>query len=207
VDIQEPRFGRLVQALFNLKQRLTLGQALPDVMPTLSIDNPRPEMEIFSGNDLCGGMLEVPAVAAQLGFGVLRNPTSSGRLVILEQIIVTTAAAAGAYKWGINTAGSVGAAGVQTPLLMDTRRTPLGSANALASVCQMLMGSSAASLLPNAIQEARAVANSTYTFNLPGAVVLQPGTYVLVERQTANEAFQVSFAWRERAMGAQESVP
>lgn len=92
-DILTGRFGRLVQALFNLNQPLTLGDAVPDVMPVMNIEAPRPEMEVFSENDLgfgfqeqTGAALEFPVVS--LGIGAGRS-----KLIVVEDFRVSCAVA------------------------------------------------------------------------------------------------------------------
>lgn len=206
MDIQTGRFGRYVQALFNLKQRMTLGQALPDVMPCIDLERPRQEMEIHSGNFLSAGSVNVPAVVGEFGFACFRLPPASGRIAVLEEIVIccdTTRVFQ--IATGVGSVGTISA--TNTPLFTDFRTQPGQRA-----VCEMRTGSTIVSLTSDFIATRRALANTNVSCNIPfvlanlslAGVLAAP--IVVIEVQVTNQAFQVSYRWRERAIDSQESI-
>lgn len=202
-DIQIGRFGQLLQGLFNLKQRHVLGNVLPDVMPVLDVENRRPENEALAGSDLCAAFTPVAAVAGNLGNATLTLPASSGRIAVIERIIVRAGSAL-QYRLQIGSGTPVGATGAFSQF-MDTRR------RLTRATCVIRTSSSAASLTTNGFCSF-GVGNQTLSA-WEGAVVLANNpqlvgngpVFVMVEAQTANTAFDVSFQWRERDLGQQEN--
>lgn len=200
-DIQTGRFGSYFQALLNLKQRLTLGQALPDILATVNPEDPRPEMECFSGNDLCAATIQVPIAAAELGFAALMLPAGAGRIAVIESILVAGSAAE-SILIGL-ASGNIGGAPATTPQLLDPRRA-LTSARPSAV---LRVGSNAATAISDPIATLRHVGNTTVRYD--GKIMLvnvapEDSRLVIVECQTVAQAFQVSFLWRERNLESAE---
>lgn len=199
-DIQTGRFGPLVQALFNLKQRLTLGQVFPDVMPVLDLEQPRPEMEIFSGNDLFWGYHLQAPVAAENSQALFAMPAAAGRLAVIEEIIISnTSGATAEYLINTSTGGTAGATVAGTT--RDTRR------NVVASTMRVTLGTSP---IPSTTAYRQIVVpNNTAVRVLDRPLVLAPrgasNANLLVQCQTVNLSMRVNLAWRERILGSQET--
>lgn len=205
-DILGGRFGRLVQALFNLNQPLTLGQALPDVMPVIDIEQPRPEMEIFSGNDLAHGWGNATAVAAFPSVALL-NPENSGRVVIITGItaafsivnqtaVLTTCDAS---SW-IAVAGTTVSA---ERAFRDTRRT----INPTTSFPAAVLAQRSTTLAGALQQFARHFIPPVETVEISEAcpIVLAPDRGLVVTSDAAISAnLACQFTWRERSLGQQE---
>lgn len=202
-DIQTGRFGRLLQSVFNLKQRMTLGQTMPDVLPVFSLDNTQPEMKLHVGETLCSAFVLQVAVAAQNGRCALQMPLSSGRVAIVDEVAIWSAAAA-EYRLHL-TAGVFGSDGGTLEQYCDTRLSGR-------PVCTTRVNS-AAGALGGALASYAAPANQSILIKEPfvlgngfltGASV---ATALVVECENVNQAFNVSFRWRERVLEPQENTP
>lgn len=202
-DIQLGRFGQFLQGLFNLKQRHILGTVLPDVMPVIDVERRLPENEATAGVDLCACWTTVAAVAGERGNFTLTLPASSGRVAIIDRVTVH-AAAAGTYRLQMGSGTPTGATGAFSQFL-DTRRR-LTRATAVVRT-----SSSVGSLTTNGFFSMMVLATTSQRWD--GAVVLANNpqlvgngpVFLMVECQTANQAFDVSVSWRERDLGRQEN--
>lgn len=201
-EILGGRWGRYLQSLFNLNQALTLGEVLPDVLPTVNVEQPRPELELFLGNALYWGYHSVAAVAAQNGQVLLSMPATSdgsGNMVaVVEKIrILNTTAGAVTYTLNFSTGGTPGATVAGT--CRDTRRP------AVASASRVTAGTTAA---PSTTYYQAVVIPANTTLVLDDPIVLAPrgasAANLLVQMQTVNAALSVGFAFRERRLWPQE---
>lgn len=199
-DIQVGRFGRLAQVLFDLKQAMTLGQAMPDVLPTYNIEAPRPEMEIFSGNFLFWGHHEVAAVAGQNGQILFTMPAAAGRLAVIERIELPNVTGAG-LSWLLNVSTGTGVGAVVAGNSRDTRL------NVVASTARVTLATSA---VPSTTAFAKPVGATNGTVVFHGPIVVAPrglsNANLLIQAQTANVELRATILWRERAMGPQEAA-
>jgi hypothetical protein len=180
-DIQTGRWGRLVQAAFNLKQALTLGQALPDVMPVFDITHVDESLRYHANEDYAGGSMTVPAVAAQYSQAILQLPANSGRIVVVDRVVVYC-----------------GTAPVSYTQFRDSRRggRPSASVRTWSSVAlgpnPTLLSASPVAFTPIVI-EGPWVLSQTPVTGLPSP-------YLVIECNLVNTAFYASFAFRERTM-------
>jgi len=203
-DIQTTRFGRYLQALFNLKQALTLGEAMPDVVASVDLENPRPEGELFLGNDLCQGFDAVTAAAAEfsqvsLGFGATPSSQRLGSLIVIEKIIIRLGATG---QVGLSF-GSVAAHTASTQKVKtDTRR--------FAQAPFAKLGTFSNAVLPTSFQTFAVTTNVPLIFDTNIVLCPVPGSFeqagLIVSHETAATALRVGFQWRERQVRADELV-
>lgn len=202
-DIQTGRFGRLVQSVFNLKQRMTLGQVLPDVMPTFSLSNLPSELQLHANNDLCVGTAVEAASPGNSSKIALQMPLNSGKVAVIEQIHVANVGAAAQQVRVALAAGTVLSDGGNLEQFRDTRRPGR-------PVCQIRRGTAALSggqcavlAVPVGQTVVLAVPFVLGTGLLTGA---QVATALQLENVTLNEALTATFYWRERELEPQENV-
>lgn len=204
-EVQTTRFGRYLQSLFNLKQALTLGEMLPDAIPTVELDNPRPENELFLGNDLCMGYGDITAAAGEfpqvsLGFPATPSQQRPGVAIVVEEIVCSTSVSSAVSL----SFGSISAAAAQTTVSkLDTRRyqqAPMGSVREL---------SNAVNPAAFAIFTTPAAAGIIYIKG-PFVLVPIPGVFevagLIVTGQTALTGLRAAFRWRERSVRADELI-
>lgn len=196
-DIQTGRWGRIAQAAFNLKQALTLGQALPDVLPVFDLNSPDPSLRYHANDDYASAYVGVPAVAAQYGQAILQLPANAGRILVIEDVIVSCAATTGFQVTIGGASVLLGSAPVSYSQFRDTRRSgrPSGTVRYTSSVA----------LGPNPGAQALALANTPARFEGPWImsqtpVSSLPSPYLVVECGAVNTVFYATFRWRERTM-------
>ena len=194
--VETARFGRLLRRLMGMKGDvpLELQNVIVPILPLGWPDDPsflglRGELP-FSAN------INSPAVAGlQSRCGILNVP-NSGRMVIVDQIWVSSTAAATTFQVGIIFV----AAGVQTPVVpRDTRlRT-----NTTPTAIELLFGSSAGAL-PTVAPLGRCSAGVTVV--LQPSIVLIPSWSLQVESKTVNQPIDATFLWRERVFEKAEET-
>lgn len=209
-DVQHARYGRLVQALFGLKQALTLGQALPDVQPSIDLERPRAEMEAYGGQHLAAGYGLGTAVAGQNAVCSLVLPSGCGMLFTLEKIIISVAASTNVAIAPVSTTFGTGFGAASTNLAFrDTRKIAQG--NAALPAAQIRAGASATGI-GSILLPAVTVFPGQYEINCDFVAIdprnLGVGAAVGwgVQNVTANSAMTVGFVWRERRAEPQELV-
>lgn len=201
-DIQTGRFGRLIQTVFNLKQRMTLGQTLPDVMPTFELSDVQPEFKLHVNEAMCVGYYLNVAVAGQRGRTALQLPLGCGKIAVVDKIVIWTGAGA-EFRLHL-TAGVFGADAGAVEQLRDVRM-------AGRPVCQMRFNT-AAGALGGAYASYNNLANVNTEISEP--VVLGTGlltgaqvaSALVVEAEAVNQSFSTTFYWRERLLEPQENV-
>lgn len=188
-DIQTGRWGRLAQVAFNLKQRMTLGQVMPDVLPVFDLEHRAPDFDIHAGVD--HGMIygAQAGVAAQTAWLIFRNPTGSGKIHTVDELAVSCPALSTVYL----NMGGAGSNLATVPMFCDYRRAQQGR-----PVADVQGLNSAASVAAIAMASYYAPANVTLT--VKGPWIITPGGTLLVENSTLNTAMAVTFRFRERIM-------
>lgn len=204
-DIQSARFGRYIQSLFNLKQRATLGEVLPDCMPTIDVDKPRPEDELFLGNDLCMGQSSNTGGAAsfaQVGCGFNTTPTQQrpGSVIVIDSITVSSPTAQNIWL-SLGSMSALANAGAVSKL--DTRRyqqAPYG----------VVRDDNDIAAIPASFYRTQIVAGTSLLIPGPFVLAQVPGVFeaagLIVTSGTALAALIVSFRWRERSLRADELI-
>lgn len=151
-----------------------------------------PELNLDRGDKLFGRLLSAAAVAARFNGIQLFNPADSGILAVIE-LLQSSSLMIGEVSIGDNSAVF---ANLQTEsgVPLDTRSRPAGPS----SICVVHMGDAAAATI--AAQTVRFSGNPN-----PGArFVLAPNSQFFALAQTANQALDAGFFWRERKANAEE---
>lgn len=198
-DVQTARFGRYLQSLFNLKQLHTLGEILPDAIPVIDLEQPRPENELFLGNDLCmgkgtdtGGAL----LYAQVGCGFNTTPSANalGSVIIIEEVFVSVSVA---QEVGLSYGSMSALASAGSASKLDTRRfqqAPLGT----------VRFDNDAAAAPTAFWAQVVPADQTLSIKGPFVLSQVVGSFeragLIVSCGTAATTLRASFRWRERAL-------
>lgn len=195
-EVQNTRFGRLMQAAFNLKQRLTLGETLPDVMATFPISNreAQPELEVHAGVDFCRAYALTANVAAQVPSVLFSNPAGSGKVATIDEMVFT-----GGGGNLFLSMGGAGAAAATLPSYTDFRRAQQGR-----PTCR-LQTLSAAAATPAVAMWAQGMVNGVAVY-FAGPIVLTPGGSLWAEHSTVNTSLYGSFRWRERVLEPGELI-
>jgi hypothetical protein len=200
VDILTGRFGRFYQALFNLNQPLTLGAALPDVMPVVDITRPTPDLSIYSGVFRCSGATSQTGAAGEQAQVALRANPNTNRVIVLESVIISSNANQLVHM-GHEALNGVAVTGDKGYL--DSRLNSEGTPSA------DVTSYSTATPPSGAIGRVRVAANAPIQIPI-NAVLFSPDNtartwYVIT--QTVTTVLTVQFLWTERAIGQQETKP
>lgn len=205
-DVQTARYGRYVQALFNLKQALTLGEALPDVVPSLDLENPRPENEIFLGNDLCQGYGDITAAAGEnpqvgVGFRAAPGARTPGAILVVDKFTVASPAAQQAVTLSFGSISTGWNDGDGPGAKLDTRRYPQAPAGNVRERSNPVNPAAFANLV---------APTSGATYYGPWVLVSVPGLFevagLIVTGQAVLSQIRVTFSWRERALRPDELI-
>jgi len=205
-DIQSARFGRYLQSLFNLKQRVTLGEVMPDCLPTVEVDKPRPEDELFLGNDLCFGQAAQTGGAAsfaQVGCGFITTPSAQrpGVVMVIEEVTVSsgTAQSISLSLGSMSALASVSGAVSK----LDTRRY-------LQAPTGVVRDDNDIAAIPTGFFRSAIPVNTALRIPGPFVLVQVPGSFeaagLIVTSHTALAPIIVSFRWRERMIRADELI-
>lgn len=203
MDIQVARFGRMFQKLFNLKQSLTLGQALPDVMSVVTLTDLPEEMDIFAGVNRCIGYGVAVGAAGQQSEITLTNPASSGSVLVVEAASVWCAVAQD-VRLGFDTATTGTYTGSHQNFL-DMRRHGNVPTSFNSPVGRVLERTAGTATGYNISMNVRAAAGITLDLtNLVRGAVVPPGASLLLQSGTVALEIVVNWKWRERQVNADE---
>ena len=180
LNVQAGRFADVIRKRMGVQAHvgLNLVDDLFTVYPTHPVD---PEDALLRDELRVALFVNVGAVAGQLGYIRLSNPAGSGRIVVLEEVVVVTGTTM-LGGWDPN----VGPAGNLTAYMLDGRA--VGTRHNSGSVQS---GTAAASTLG-----VTQFIFSTATVYRPG-VVLLPGNCFGMFGQAVNVAVSASLMWRE----------
>lgn len=160
-----------------------LGETLTPVMDVWSL----PEWAFLRGETLWADNNLIVAVAAEFGFGGVRNPTGSRRVVVVKELVVSTPGATikVEYRRGVIDADGVDA--TDNVVTLDTR-----SPSTVVTVPLTLRGAHAVPIGSGPYYKQTATATADAVNNVP--VILLPGQELRVYGGTVNVAFEFS-AW------------
>lgn len=190
-EILEGTLNQLLAKRLGMQTGSPAPSVSPELQGSLVLESDRPEYSALKGELLAGARSAQAAVAAQFSFAALSNPTNSGLIVTVLRTMVTPAASVALYR--VRPVGSVAGTPVNTQV-RDTRWIQgSGSARAAAT---MTVGTVAAL----GLEVPFAWSNSATFFDLDEAVILRPGSSLVVELAAANvDLVNCTFLWRERA--------
>lgn len=197
-DVYLGRFNRWVEKLFNVKGGPTLVDIDHRVSTVLSFQ-PGNEERYLVGWNRYAIIKQQAAVAAQNSFFVLRNPAASNVVVVVEKIFVLGTVATPSQAHLSIAQNQTDAATTFSGFRLDSR----------SNLSSTAIFSQSTAVAPDFSNIILAVGFT----NLPGVdmiitetqeLTLMPGDAIRVVDATLNEAFDVSFFWRERALETSE---
>lgn len=193
-EIQDVGIGQVLRRRLGVLASGSPAPAIaPEFMPTLCVENDRPEWHYLANSKLAGATANVAAVVGQLSFVAVTNPAGSNGLVVVEHALIVTPA--GSSIQLLTTLSSFAGTPI-TPTVRDTRWivAPQTTAGCFAQVT--------AGNVAGGPPDARfAVFESTTTTEWDQPVILRPGSSFCVIHATNNVAItRVSVQWRERAL-------
>lgn len=198
-ELQVDRLTTLLKNLFVLRAELGIVPELEDsIYPGVILENDRPEWAFLGGELLQYGSLAAAAVAGELNFIRIRNPSGSGVIVVVEAI----APAPGTQQRTLlvtegSEAASVTVSGPwNRDLRLNTTTSRIGAVE--------LASGSAAAVAGQVVWEFPS-AGIALSFDTPCPIVIDEGRHVEVWGQTPNSSLRVSFRWRERARERSET--
>lgn len=191
--IQRGELQQLLRYQFDIRDRSIAPTLAPDVQPVFII----PDIVGQPVFTRAGWGASVAAVAAKFSACGVLNPTGNAMLLLIDEILVSTAAASilTVTLQDQATMAANFAALSQPPLSLDFRRGILPSG-------QGWGGQAAVALVafntPIAAQGKVGTSGDPFRLWTPGSeITVGPGQAVLVENEIANTALTVSFRWRE----------
>lgn len=175
---------------------------LEDLKGLIVLENDRPEWSNPAGENLCAGVVQFIAVAAQLMTARLRNPDNSGVLAIVERVSAASGAASQVRASEAYNPGLVVDLG--TLFATKVNRDPRGRDNTTFNVTACILSG-----VTNAI--AQSVGIPFAQMICPGntqvelvshgePLVIPPGGAVDVDFFALNTPENANFYWRERPL-------
>jgi len=220
--VNQTRWSDLLKQL-SVAKGLDHVEVLGQLVGAIVLENDRPEHKYLAGEALAWGqILKAAAGAGVTGFAGLRNPSGSGKIVVVESIRVTVGdsdnSALGRVYIGLSRGPTVTAANTEQP--RDTRLQPTGAfGTAAPGIAGQVVSAQSdtivvapfvvAEIVYGGDQLATAVSQFQVAYTEP--IILAPGDVLLVwpsdgvGGNTANLAIQGSFTWRERTVEPTET--
>jgi len=188
-ELQQTRYDQLVRRAGGIiGPGSKVGEVIPELFPTLDLEDPPAELQILGGTRICFGGSTQSSTASQAGRYQIFNPAGSGHLITVTQFIFSLAASAVVRYGLVNQA----IATVGTQRFSDGRKDftalPVGQVNQVTSVA-----------LAPATGQYRSAANDPTGLHDPkGIFVLPPGIGLEVGSNGLNVTNNCTFHWRER---------
>jgi len=192
------RYSQLLKRLLTAKGGEPITELAPELLAAIILENDRPEYHYLGNSGLWGVTKSQAAVAGQLSYVGVNNPSGSGVLlvVVLAELVNATGANQGAALRFNPAPGSIL---TQTTMPFRERRL-----SAKGTTSRVTTGSEAASsgvddlalpTIPNA---------TTYPY-LGGAIPMQPGQHLIWQGNVVNTQIQAHFAGYERPLEQSET--
>lgn len=198
-EIAGGRWDNLLARLFPIKGRPISPGMSPELMPVVVVQPNVPEMSLLRGERLYGDTVSLAAVAGQTGKFLLRNPTDSNGLIIVERVIVSSGDA-GDFQLRTQPLPSpvVDLAVAGNPNCRDTRQAGTAATSAVPGF-GLTSNEVSAAAATGALHMIVRLAGSPYDFVTDwGPFVLGPGTGLEVN-SPVQASIRVTCLWRERA--------
>lgn len=187
-EVQQNRWDQLIRRTSgSIGPGSRVGETLAELFPVFEVETNRAELMLLAGWTLGQGAAVLNASVGDRNQAQLFNPTDSGKLVVLEQVMVGDAAAP---IFEYNTSSTALADDVGNVIQRDTRDStpPVGQIRTV----QQPGG------LPT-IGIFNVQASIAFTLTIDGGLfVLAPGTGFNISTDEANTNTRFNFMWRER---------
>ena len=196
-QIQGGRWDTFLRRLLPIKDRSIAPILASELVGYITVQEWEPEFHKLRDENLCWGLSNVGAVAAEFAHCKIRNPDLSGNLVILEQIWLRSNANS---TIEIATSGVTiaGFANVATGF-RDLRSGVLTAATV--TVAQVSTNTDPVQLGGAALTRFSFTGIDSGILKFP--FILPPGSELIVRHLTVNLPLATTFLWRER--GAERS--
>lgn len=195
------RYNGILAKLLSMKERAPSPIIGAELLPAVVLESDRPEFHFLGGTKLVMGSANQAAVAGELAAIIVNNPASSGILLVITRLF--NRATGGLLLFGQTFTGTP--TGTKSAVNhCDTRWGTTVVAGQHAGIAgQILSASNAVSLItaPGYFT----VAPNEYRDDSTLRIVLAPGTFFVIESNTANNPLRMAFLWYERAIEASEA--
>lgn len=203
-EIQVGRFNGVLHKLLDMKEGAPAPSLSSDVIPTLCLENDRPEYKFLGGERLAAGVSDLVATAGQQAYARLRNPANSGVLCILEQAIITVAASTDIVEIRIQTESQAfSATGLKAARDRRMAAALGGGGDAVTCIVETLSSAVTVGALVGRVRLDAAAGFQPLVYNVPW--VLGPSDSITFRSQTAANRLIVSWSWRERVLERSET--
>lgn len=189
-EVQQNRWDQTIRrASGSIGPGSRVSETLGELFPVFDVENLPLELMLLSGWTLGQGVGDKIAVAARFSKVQLFNPATSGKLIVLTRVDLTTSAAQLLRYSLAETALALDTGNV---VARDTREGITG-----AGVGQMRTEDTPGGVA--AFGQFFLTTNVSFPFTEPhGLFVLAPGTGITFSCTTANTTLRGNFLWRER---------
>lgn len=200
-QIQGGRWDTVLRRLFSMKQGAIAPVLAGEIVSTVVLEDDRPENFALSGTRICIGHADLPATASERSSIQLFNPVDSGVLAVVtninQQFIAT---------------GRIILAHTITPLvtfvaqafIVDTRLFEFNTTG-IRATCAIRTASTTGIVSSTTLADLVGLANTKVPWGFQ-AIILKPGTGLLVVPSGQNQANRVWFDWYERALNPSEEI-
>lgn len=197
------QFNEILEGSLNqiLTRRLAMQGAapspalMPEVSPTLVLENDRPEWQYLANGKLMMANAFVAAAVGNPGQVLLKNPAGSGALVVIERFDAQSVSATEVYRVAGATASFVTRA-LGYPRDFRYPYDVSGTGLWLGGALEVSLTNAFAALPAGALLGMRRYPSATAFTELD--LILPPGTAALLSVQTVNTAADFNIFWRER---------
>lgn len=207
-EILVGRFSNFLTRKLNMTGGTPAPTLAPEIMPVMPVQGVQPEDYLLRGDVLAWGRITQAAVALQYAGAVLTNPSNSGILVVVTQVLLYNTAPAGASLFQLSTdPGDVPTLGTAFPTRSrDLRTLPVPAGSALTAAQLNATTTTQIMLTGSLVIPTPAIATGQ---RVDLEVVLQPGRALAVQNATIGTGdLSASFQWRESPVStAQQRDP
>jgi len=212
--VNQTRWSDLLKQL-SVAKGLDHVEVLGQLIGAIILEDDRPEHKYLAGEALAFGQYLLAAQGAGIvGYIGLRNPTGSGKIVIVERCRLIVQSTSVRHYVSLVRGATLTQQNTEQP--RDTRLQPTGAFGTAAPgiVGQIVSGRSDTIVVtpfPIAELASSFVATAVYQSPWEEPVVLAPGDTIIQHLSdgaggnTANFAFEASYVWRERTLEPTET--
>lgn len=200
-DLQQTRYDKLVRRVGGIiGPGSKVSEALPELFPTLDVENVPGELLILMGTRIAFGGGSVGPTVGQSGSGQLFNPADSGKLITITNVIASSRLNAGPIRWGLT--GVAFPLHLATQVYRDTREGFVGLPSG------QIRTQDAVALASGTNQSDLNSRDPLYLNDPNGICVLTEGTGFEIGTASQNAQFFFSISWRERdALSSELNLP